>query len=42
VKWRELPKEARVYIVYSSLGCVVLFTWILLPYYMLLTGYSVL
>mgnify|MGYP000459833563 CR=1 FL=1 len=42
MKWRELPKEARVYIVYSSLGCVVLFTWILLPYYMLLTGYSVL
>ena len=42
MRWEELPEEAKVYIAYHSLSCVALFTWMLLPYYMLLTGYSVL
>ena len=42
MRFQELPISARRYILYHALVSPVLITWYLLPYYLLLTGYSVL
>ena len=41
MRWRELPREARAYILYHTLIAPQLIVWYLLPLYMLRTGYSV-
>ena len=40
--WRELPPGARTYILYHTLVTPTLLAWLLLPLYLMKTGYSVL
>ena len=42
MKWSELPSDAKRYIIYHVLVSPSLFTWVLLPYYLLVSGLSVL
>jgi len=42
MKWSELPHEARAYIIYHALVAPVLFSWYIIPYSLLESGYSVL
>jgi len=42
MRFSELPVGARRYILYHALVSPILITWYLLPYYLLLTGYTVL
>lgn len=41
MKWSEVPPKAKHYILYHTLTCPLLFTWYILPYYLLITGYTV-
>ncbi|AMM55011.1 MFS transporter [Pyrococcus kukulkanii] len=42
MRWSEIPKGAKAYMVYHALIEPQLIAWLLLPLYMMLTGYSVL
>ncbi len=42
MKWKEIPKDARSYILYHSMNSPTLIAIYLLPLYMLTTGYSIL
>ena len=42
VDLRELPEAARRYILYHTIACPLIFTWFMLPYYLLVTGLTVL
>ncbi|RLE98826.1 MAG: hypothetical protein DRJ63_07105 [Thermoprotei archaeon] len=41
MKWSELPEAARRYIIYHTVTSVTLFTWFMLPYYVLVSGMKV-
>lgn len=41
MRWRELPGDARRYILYHTLIAPTLIAWYMLPYYVLRAGYSV-
>ena len=41
MRWRELPVEARRYIIYHVIVCPLLFAWYMIPYYLLSLGYTV-
>jgi len=41
LKWSELPEAARRYIIYHTVTSVTLFTWFMLPYYVLVSGMKV-
>ncbi|MCD6096078.1 MAG: MFS transporter [Thermoprotei archaeon] len=42
MRFKELPAEARRYILYHTLISPILITWYMLPFYLLMTGYNVL
>ena len=42
MRWHEIPREAKAYMLYHTLISPQLIVWYLLPLYMLRTGYSVL
>ena len=42
MRFKELPTEAKRYILYHTLVSPVLITWYVLPFYLLITGYNVL
>ena len=42
MRFRDLPAEARRYIIYHTLACPPLIVWYALPFYLLITGYTVL
>jgi len=42
VRFKELPVEARRYILYHTLVSPILITWYMLPFYLLMIGYGVL
>ncbi|BEP18087.1 MFS transporter [Pyrofollis japonicus] len=42
MRWREIPVDARRYILYHTIISPLLITWYMLPMYMFMTGYSVL
>ena len=42
MRWREIPRGAKIYILYHTLIAPRLIVWYLLPLFMLRTGYSVL
>ncbi len=42
MRFRDLPTEARRYIIYHTLACPPLIVWYALPFYLLITGYTVL
>ena len=42
MRWREIPRAAKAYMLYHTLIAPQLIVWYLLPLYMLRTGYSVL
>ena len=42
MRWREIPVEARRYILYHTMVSPLLISWHMLPVYMFMTGYSVL
>lgn len=42
MRFRDLPAEARRYIIYHALACPPLIVWYALPFYLLITGYTVL
>ena len=42
MRWSEIPKGARSYIIYHTIISPLLITWYMLPAYMLMTGYSIL
>jgi len=41
VKWRDLPTEARKYILFQAFLSPLLFTWYLIPYLMLIQGMGI-
>lgn len=42
MRFRDLPAEARRYIIYHTLTSPILIVWYALPFYLLITGYTVL
>ena len=42
MKWSELPKPAKYYILYHTMVAPLLFTWYMIPYDLLEEGYTVL
>ncbi|MBO8175677.1 MAG: MFS transporter [Thermococcus sp.] len=42
MRWSEIPKDAKAYIIYHTIIAPQLIVWILLPLYMMYSGYSVL
>ena len=42
MKWKDIPLEARRYILYHTIVSPLLIAWYMLPAYMLMTGYSIL
>jgi len=42
MRWSELPKSARYYILYHTMVAPLLFTWYMIPYDLLEEGYTVL
>ncbi|MCD6503240.1 MAG: MFS transporter [Euryarchaeota archaeon] len=42
MKWKDIPLEARRYILYHTIISPLLIAWYMLPAYMLITGYSIL
>ena len=42
MRWKEIPKPARAYILYHTIIAPQLIVWYLLPLYMFYTGYNVL
>ncbi|KUK18689.1 MAG: Uncharacterized protein XD54_0074 [Thermococcus sibiricus] len=42
MKWSEIPREAKAYMLYHTLIAPGLIVWILFPLYLMMTGYSVL
>jgi len=42
MKWSEVPKDAKKYILYHSISSPTLVVWYILPLYMLSTGYNIL
>jgi len=42
VKWSEIPRDAKAYMLYHTIIAPQLIVWILLPLYMMYSGYSVL
>lgn len=42
MRWSEIPKEAKAYMIYHTLIAPGLIVWILFPLYLMKTGYSIL
>ncbi|MEB3772067.1 MAG: hypothetical protein GSR82_00140 [Desulfurococcales archaeon] len=42
MKWSDIPREARRYIIYHTIISPLLIAWYMLPAYMFMTGYSIL
>lgn len=42
MRWSEIPREAKAYMIYHTLIAPGLITWTLFPLYLMMTGYSVL
>lgn len=42
MKWSEIPREAKAYMLYHMLIAPGLIVWTLFPLYLMMTGYSVL
>lgn len=42
MRWRELPRGARSYILYHALATPLTITWYMLPVYLFMTGYTIL
>ncbi|MCD6563926.1 MAG: hypothetical protein J7K23_08465 [Thermoproteales archaeon] len=40
MRWRDLSKDAKIYILYHTFSCPLLFTWYLVPYYLFKNSYS--